>query len=75
MVSNLASDNSNPTDQSKKTLERVMDDKIFFYDSKNAYIMNCIDYKNTKEKIKTDFDDGKPYFYCKIFKIICLNNY
>ena len=36
-------------DQSKKILERLMDDKIFIFDSEKAYIMNCIDFSDRTE--------------------------
>lgn len=36
-------------DQSKKILERLMDDKIFFFNSEKAYIMNCVDLTEVTE--------------------------
>ena len=46
-------------DQSKKILERIMDDKLFFFDNDKAYIMNWIDYSECRE-IQRDKDDTMP---------------
>ena len=46
-------------DQSKKILERIMDDKLFFFDNDKAYIMNWIDYSEWRE-IQRDKDDTMP---------------
>jgi hypothetical protein len=51
-------------DQSKKIFERHMDDKIFFFDSKDAYIMNCIDFEEILH-IPTEEDSGM-FFVAKL---------
>ena len=48
-------------DQSKKILERLMDDKIFFFDSVNAYIMNCIDVDDRTEIRKYTKDEKERF--------------
>ena len=49
-------------DQSKKILERLMDDKIFCFDSDKAYIMNCIDFSDWIEIKKYDKKDEEEKF-------------
>mmetsp|Transcript_1361 Transcript_1361/g.1208 ORF Transcript_1361/g.1208 Transcript_1361/m.1208 type:complete len:125 (+) Transcript_1361:623-997(+) len=57
LVTSLPYTNSRSADQSKKALERMMDDKIFFYDSHKAFIMNCIDFNVPIETIHTEYED------------------
>lgn len=43
-------------DQSKKIFERLVDDKVFFFDEDNAYIMNWID---TSECLQIQKDESE----------------
>ena len=63
LVSTLASSQIKNPDQSKKALEKMMDEKLYFYDSQNAYIINWIDYSNIAKMMTTENDEGKNIIY------------